>query len=159
MWELDHKEGWMPKNCCFWIVVLEKTLESPLDSKEIKPVNPKENQSLIFTRRTNDEAPILWPPHVKSWLTGKDPDAGQDWRQKQKGATEDEVIGWITHGLISDLIKWTWVWTNSRRHEGPGTLACCSPCGHRVRHNLVTKQQQIPYMWNQKMEQMNLCLK
>ena len=96
MWELDHKEGWAPKNLCFWTVVLEKTLESPLDCKEIKPVNLKGNQSWIFIGRTDAkaEAPILWPPDMKNWLTGKDPDAGKDWRQEEKGMTEDEMVGW-----------------------------------------------------------------
>ena len=94
MWELDHKEGWVPKNWCFQIVLLEKTLESPLDSKEIKPVNPKGNQPWILTGRTDAEAeaPVLWPPDVKSWLTGKDPDAGEDWRQKEKRAAADETV-------------------------------------------------------------------
>ena len=87
MWESDHKEGWVLKNWCFWIVVLEKILESPLDSKEIKPVNPKGNQLWIFIGRTDSEAPILWPPHVKSQLIRKGPDAGKDWRQKKKRAT------------------------------------------------------------------------
>ena len=84
MWELDYKESWAPKNWCFWTVVLKKTLESPLDCKEIKPVNPKGNQPWIFIERTDAEAeaPILWPPEVKNWLTGKDPDAGKDWRQE-----------------------------------------------------------------------------
>ena len=96
MWELDHKEGWALKNWCFWTVVLENTLESPLDSKEIKSVNPKGNQSWIFTGRTDAEAeaPMLWPPHAKSWLTGKNPDAGKDWRQEEKGMAEDEMVGW-----------------------------------------------------------------
>ena len=96
MWELDYKEGWMPKNCCFWTVVLEKTLESPLDSKEIKPVNPKGNQSEIFIGKTDAEAeaPILWPPDEKSQLIRKDPDAGKDWRQEEKGMTEGETVGW-----------------------------------------------------------------
>ena len=87
MWELDHKESWVLKNWCFWTVVLQKTLESPLDSKEIKPVNPKGNQPWIFFGRSDAEAeaPILWPPDVKSWLIGKDPDAGGDWRQKETG--------------------------------------------------------------------------
>ena len=85
MWELDHKEGWALKNWCFWIVVLEKTPESPLDSKEIKLVNPKGNQPWIFIRRINWEAPILRPPDAKSQLIGKDPDAGEDWRQKEEG--------------------------------------------------------------------------
>ena len=84
MWELDHKESWAPKNWCFWTVVLEKTLESPLDCKEIQPVNPKGDQSWIFTGRTDAETPILWPPDVKNWLIGKDPDAGKDWGQEEK---------------------------------------------------------------------------
>ena len=94
MWELDHKEGWVPKNWCFQTVVLEKTLESPLDSK-IKPVNPKGNQSWILIERIDveTETPILWPPDAKSWLTGKDPGAGEDWRQEEK-AIEDEMLGW-----------------------------------------------------------------
>ena len=94
MWELNHKEGWVPKNWCFRIVIRGKTLESPLDSKEIKPVNPKGNQCWIFIGRTDTEAevPILCPPDAKSWLTGKDHDAGKDWRQKKKGATEGEMI-------------------------------------------------------------------
>ena len=107
MSELDHKEGWAPKNWCFWIVVLEKTLESPLDGKEIKPVNPKENQLWIFIGRTDTEAeaPKFWPPDVKSQLTGKDLDAGKDWRQEEKGSAEDEMVGyhhWL-HGYESEL--------------------------------------------------------
>ena len=96
MWELDHKEDWVPKNWCFWTVVLGKTLESPLDCKEIQPLHPKGNQSWIFIGRTDAEAeaPILWPPDVKNWLTGKDPDAGKDWRQKEKQTTEDEMVAW-----------------------------------------------------------------
>ena len=96
MWELDYKESWAPKNWCFWVVVLEKTLASPLDCKEIRSVNPKGNQSWIFIGRTDAEAeaPILWPPDAKSWLIGKDPDAGKDWRQKEKGMTENEMVGW-----------------------------------------------------------------
>ena len=92
----DYKESWVLKNWCFWTVVLEKTPESPLDCKEIKPVHPKENQSWIFFGRTDAEAetPILWPPDAKNWLTGKDPDAGRDWRQEEKGMTEDEMIRW-----------------------------------------------------------------
>ena len=96
IWELDHKESWAPKNWCFWTVVLEKTLESPLDCKEIKPVHPEGNESWIFTGRTDAEAeaPVLWPPNVKNWLIGKDPDAGKDWRQEEKRTTEDEMVGW-----------------------------------------------------------------
>ena len=95
MWELNYKESWAPKNWCFWTVVLEKTLESPLDCKEIQPVYPKGNNSWIFIGRTDAEAeaPILWPP-VKNWLTVKDLDAGNYWRQEEKGTTEDEMIGW-----------------------------------------------------------------
>ena len=95
-WELDNKESWAPKNWCFWFVVLEKTLESPLDCKEIQPVNPKGNQSWRFVGRTDAEAetPILWPPDVKNWLNGKDPEAGKDWRQEEKGTIEDEMVGW-----------------------------------------------------------------
>ena len=96
MWELDCRESWAQKNWCFWILVLEKTLESPLDCKEIKPVNPKGNHSWIFIGRTDAEAeaPMLWPPDVKNWLIGKDPDAGKDWGQEEKGMTEDGLVGW-----------------------------------------------------------------
>ena len=96
MWQLDYKENWELKNLCFWAVVLEKTLESPLDSKEIQPVHPKGNQSWVFIGRTDAEAEtlILWPPDAKNWLIGKDPDAGKDWRQEEKGTTEDEMVGW-----------------------------------------------------------------
>ena len=96
MWELDYKESWAPKNWCFWTVVLEKTLESPLDCKEIQPVHPKWDQSWIFIRRTDFEAetPLLWPPDVKSWLIWKDPDVGKDWRWEEKETTEDEMVGW-----------------------------------------------------------------
>ena len=94
MWELDHKEGWAPKNWCFRTAVLEKTLESPLDSKEIKPVNPKGNQSWILIGRTDAEAPILWPSHEKSWFIGKDPDPGKDGGQVEKGVTKDEMAEW-----------------------------------------------------------------
>ena len=96
MWELDYKESWWPNKWCFWIVVVEKTLESPLDCKEINSVNPKGNQLWIFIERTDAEAetPILWPPDAKNWLIGKDPDAGNNWRQEEKGTTEDEMVGW-----------------------------------------------------------------
>ena len=93
MWELDTEESWAPKNWCFWTVVLEKTLESPLDSKEIQPVHLKGDQSWVFLGKTYAEA-VLWPTDVKSWLTGKDPDAGRDWGQEEKGMTEDEIVGW-----------------------------------------------------------------
>ena len=106
MWKLDHKESWVPKNWCFWTVVLEKTLESPLDSKEIKPVHPKGNQAWIFTGRTDAEAEtqIVWASDAKNWLTGKDPDAGKDWRQ-EKGMTEDEMVAWVTDLTDMSLSK------------------------------------------------------
>ena len=111
VWELDPKEGWALKNWCFQTVVLEKTLESPLDCKEIKPVNPKGNQSWIFTGRTDSEieAPILWPPNVKSGVIGKCPDAGKDKRQEEKETTEDEIVGMVSS------TRWTWVWAISGR--------------------------------------------
>ena len=96
LWELDHKESWVPKNCCFWTVVLDKTLENPLDCKEIKQVNSKGNQSWFFIGGTDAEAeaPILWPPDAKSWLFRKDPDAEKDWNQEEKGMTEGRMFGW-----------------------------------------------------------------
>ena len=96
MWELEYKESWVPKNWCFWTVMLEKTVESPLDCKEIQPVHPKGDQSWVFIGRTDakTETPILWPPDAKSWLIGKDPDAGKDWRREEKGTREDEMVGW-----------------------------------------------------------------
>jgi len=94
LWELDYKKGWAPKNWCFWIVVLEKTLERSLDCKEIKPVNPSGNEPWIFIGGTDAEAPILWPPVAKSQLIRKDNDARKDWRQEEKGVTEDEMVGW-----------------------------------------------------------------
>ena len=98
MWELDYKESWAPNNWCFWTVVLEKTLESPLDCKAIQLVHPKGNQSWIYIGRTDaeTETPIIWPPDAKNWLIGKDPDAGKDWEQEEKGTTEDEMLGGIT---------------------------------------------------------------
>ena len=124
MWELDHKESWAPKNWCFWTVVLEKTLESPLDCKEIKPVNPKRNQSWIFIGETDGEAeaPNLWPLD-KNWLIGKDPDAGKDWRQEEKGMTEDEMVGWHHRFDGHEFEQAPWV------GDGRGRLSCCSPWG------------------------------
>ena len=121
MWELDYTESWVPKNRCFWTVVLEKTLESPLDCKEIQPVHPKGDQSWVFIGRTDAEAemPILWPPDAKSWLVGKDPDAGKDWGQEEKGMTEDEMVGWH-HRLNGHGFGWT-----PGAGDGQGGLACC----------------------------------
>ena len=122
MWELDHKKGWMLSIWCFWTVVLE-IFESLLDIKEIKYVIPKENKPWIFIGRIDaeTEASILWPPDVKSWLIGKDPDAGKDWKQEEKGTTEDrEWDGWM-----ASLTQWTWVWANCGRRwrtEKPGVL-------------------------------------
>ena len=108
MWELDCEESWVLKNWCFWTMMLEKTLESPLDCKEIQLVHPKGDQSWVFIGRTDVEAatPILWPPDVKSWLIGKDPDAGRDWGQEEKGTTEDEMVGWH-HWLDGHGFGWT----------------------------------------------------
>ena len=125
VWELNYKESWAPKNWCFWTVVLEKTLESPLDRKEIKPVHPKGNQPWIFIGKTRAkaEAPIHWPLDVKNWLIWKDPDAGKDWRQEDKQMTEDEMVGWHH-------------WLNGHEFEqapgvgdAQGNLACYSPWG------------------------------
>ena len=125
MWELDYKESWALKNWCFWTVVLEKTVESPLDCKEIQPVSPKENQSWIFIGRTDAEAeaPILWPPDENNWLIGKDTDAGKDWRQEAKGTSEDEMVGW-PHQLNGPEFEQA-----LGVADGQGSLACCSPWG------------------------------
>ena len=129
---MDYKESWAPKNWCFWTVVLEKTLESSLDCKEIKPVHPKGNQSWVFIGRTDVEAetPILWQPDVKSWLTGKDLDAGKDWRQEEKGTTEDEMVGWH-HQHWSSYHQWTWVWVNSRSWQWTGRPGMLQSMGRK----------------------------
>ena len=122
MWELDHKEGWALKNWCFWTVMLNKTLESPLDYKEIQPDHPKGNRSWIFIGRTDAKAEILilWPPDAKSWLNWKDPDAGKDWRQEEKGMAEDEMVGWH-HQLDGHEFE------RALRIGGEqGNLVCCS---------------------------------
>ena len=123
MWELANKEGWVPKNWCFWTVELEKTFESPLDSKEILPVHPKGNQSWMFIGRIDAEADasILWPPDAKRRLIGKDPDVGKDWRWEEKGTTEDEMVGWH-HWLDRYEFEQALV-----VGDGQGRLACCSP--------------------------------
>ena len=125
MWLLDCEEGWVPKNWCFWSVVLEKTLESPLDCKEIQPVHPKGDQSWVFTGRSDAKAetPILWPPHAKSWLIGKDLDAGRDWGQEKKGTTEDEMAG-RHHWLNGHEFEWT-----PSVGDGQGGLVCCDSQG------------------------------
>ena len=125
MWDLDYKERWVLKIWCFWTVVLEKTLESPLDYKEIQPVHPKGDQSWVFNGRTDVEAetPVLWPPDVKSWLIWKDPDAGKDWGQEENGTTEDEMVGWY-HWLDAHRFGWT-----LGVGDGQGGLACCSSWG------------------------------
>ena len=125
MWELDDKEGWALKNWCFWTMVLEKTLESPLDSKEIKTVNPKGNQSWVFTGRTDAETPILGPPDVKNWLIWKDPDTGKHWRREEKGMTEDEMVG-RHHQLHGHGFGWI-----PGVGDGQGGLACCGSWGHK----------------------------
>ena len=127
MWDLDCEEGWVPKNWCFWTVVLEKTLESPLDCKEIQPVHSKRDQPWdIFGRYdAKAETPVLWPPHVKSWLIGKDSDAGRDWGQEEKGTTEDEMAGWH-HGLDGRESGWT-----PGVGDGQGGQACCNSWGHK----------------------------
>ena len=127
MWELDYKESWAPMNWCFWTVVLKKTLESPLDSKEIKSVNLKGNQSWMFIGRINVEAetPVLWPPDVKNWFLRKAPDAGKDWRQEEKEMTEDEMIGWH-HWLNGHEFEQT-LGVGNRQ----GSLVCCSSWGHK----------------------------
>ena len=121
--EFYCKESWALKNWCFWTVVLEKTLESPLDCKEIKPINPKGNQSWIFIGRTDAEAPIFWPPDSKNWFIGKDPDSGKDWRQEERGTTENEMVGW-QHWLNGhEMSKLRELMMDKKN------VACCSPEG------------------------------
>ena len=123
MWELDYKESWVLKNWSFWTVVLEKTLESPLNCKEIQSVHSTGDQYWIFIGRTDAEAetPIIWPPDAKNWLVGKDPDAGRDWGQEEKGTTEDEIVGWHhwLDGHESEQVPGV--------DDGQGSLVCCSP--------------------------------
>ena len=136
MWQLDYKESWVPKNWCFWTVVLEKILESPLDCKEIQPVHPKEDQSWVFIGRTDVEAetPKLWPPDANSWLIWKDPDAGKDWVQEEKGMTEDEMVGWH-HRLNGHEFGWT-----PGVGDGQGRPGVLWFMGlQRVRHNWATE--------------------
>ena len=141
MWELDYKESWAPKNWCFWTVVLEKTLESPLDCKEIQPLHPEGNQSWIVIGRTDAEAetPILWPADAKNWLLGKDPEAGKDWRQEEKATTEDEMAGWH-HRLEGHEFEQA-----LGVGDGQGSLACCSPWGCK---ELDTTERLNWSLWN-----------
>ena len=134
MWEVDYKESWVLKNWCFWTMVLEKTLESPLDCK-IKPVSPKGNQSWIFIGRADAEAetPILWPHDLKNWLLGKDLHAGKDFRKEEKGMTEDDMVGWH-HQLDGHEFEQA-----LGVGDGQGSLACCGLWGRRVRHQWVTE--------------------
>ena len=127
MWELNYKESGVPKNWCFWTVVLEKTLKSLLDCKEIQPVHPKGNQPWIFIGRTDDKAetPILWPHDLKNWLIRKDPDAGKNWRQKEKGMTENEIVGWHYQLNGHEFEQALGV------GDGQGSLVFCSPWGHK----------------------------
>ena len=124
---VGHKESWAPKNWFYWTVVLEKTLESPLDCKEIQPVHPKGDQSWVFIGKTDAEAeiPILWPPDAKSWLIWKDPDAKKDWEQEEKGMTEDEMVGW--HYWLDEHESEQTVGNG----EGQGSLVCYNPWGHK----------------------------
>ena len=136
MWELDYKERWALKNWCFWTVVLEKTLESPLDCKEIQPVHPKRNQFWIFIGRTDAEAetPIFWPTDVKNWLIQKDPDAGKDWRQ-EKGMTEDDIFGWHHQPKGHESEQALGV------GDGQGSLAYYSPWGSRSQTGLSSQTE------------------
>ena len=148
MWELDYKESWVPKNWCFWTVVLKKTLESLLDYKEMRPVNPKGNQPWIFIGRTDNEAktPLLWPPDAKSLLITKDPDAGKDRRQEEKGTTEDEMVEW--HHRLNGLEFEQTLGVG----DGQGGLACCSPWGHKESNTTERQnnnnQSLVSYMKN-----------
>ena len=126
MWELDCEEGWALKNWCFWTMVLKKTLESPLDCKEIQPVQFKDQPWVFFGKDdAKAETPVLWPPHAKSWLIGKDPDAGRNWGQEEKGTTEDEMAGWH-HQLNGCEFEWT-----RGVGDGQGGLACCDSWGRK----------------------------
>ena len=152
MWELDNKENSAPKNWCFWTVVLEKTLESPLDCKEIQSVHPKGDHSWVFVGRTDAKAetPILWPPHAKSWLLGKDPDARKNWREAEKGTTEEEMVGWH-HWL--DVLDREALGVRDRQ----GRLVCHSASGHRVRHNWVIELNWIARIaWDFKFSSMGV---
>ena len=144
MWELDHQESWALKNWCFWTMVFKKTLESSLDCKEIQPVNPKKNQSWIFIGRSDAEAPILWPADVKNWLIWKDPNAGKDWRQEEKGTTEDEMVGWHHQLDGHDFEETLGV------GDGQKGVVCCSPWGRKESDTTVLlnwNDAEAPIIW------------
>ena len=154
MWELDHKESWALKNWCFWTAAWEKTLESPLDCKEIQPVHPEGNQSWILIGRTDAKAevPLLWPPDVKCWLIWKDPVAGKDWRQEDKGTTEDKMVGWH-HQLKGHEFEQA-----PGDGEGHGSLECCSQWGHKesdMTEQLNNNQRRTQEIYIQKNPSMN----
>ena len=150
MWEFDYEEGWAPKTWCFWTVVLEKTLENPLDCKEIQPVHSERDQPWDFFGRSDAKAetPVLWPPHVKNWLIGKDSDAGRDWGQEEKGTTEDEMAGWH-HWLDGRESGWT-----PGVGYGQGGLVCCYSWGHKESDTTEqlnwTELKSIFYIFNMK---------
>ena len=149
MWELDYTESWVLKNWCFWTVVLEKTLKSSLDCKEIKPGNPKGNQSWIFIGRTDAEAETLtlWPPDAKNWLTEKDPDAGKDWRQEAKGTTEDKMVGWH-HQLNGHEFEQA-----PGVDDGQESLVCCSPWGRKE----LDLTERLNWTENKSWDPCNIC--
>ena len=142
MWELDYKESWALKNWCFWTVALEKTLESPLDHKEIQLAHPKGDQTWVFIARSDVEAetPKFWPPDAKSWLIWKGPDVGKYWRQEEKGTTEDEVVGWHRR-LNGHGFGWT-----PGVGDGQGGLVCCSSWGHKESDTT----EPLNWNWNRK---------
>ena len=141
MWELDHKESWALKNSCFWTAVLEKNPESSLDCKEIKPANPKGNQSWIFIGSPDADALILWTLDAKNWLIRKDPDAGKDWKQEEKGTTEDAMVGW-RHRIDGHEFEQA-----LGVSDGQGSLVCCSPWGHKE-SDWVTKLTELKPSFN-----------
>ena len=144
MWDLVYKESWALKNWCFWTLVLEQTLESPLDCKEIQPISPKENQSWILIGRTDAEVetPILWPPDVKNWLIGKDPDAGKDWRAGGEG----DDRGWDV--WVALMTQWTWVWVNSGSWWWTGRPGWLRMGLERVGHNWATELNWTELLYN-----------
>ena len=161
MWELDCEESWTLKNWCFWAVALEKTLESPLDCKEIQPVHPKADQSWVFIGRTDVEAetPVLWPPDVDSWLIWTDPDAGKDWGREEKGTREDEMVGWH-HQLNGHEFGWI-----LGVGDGQGGLVCCSSWGRkesdmteRTELNWTFTVNQCDFKIHEKNGKCNICV-